>query len=152
NFVGSTVTVIPSATDSDFEGDAYLIAAPTHMSFLAQPGTTLAGVPLAAPTGVRVAMLDGGNRLVTDNNATVTLSLVGGTFSNGVTTAAAPVIGGVATFDSLAILAAGNYTLRASAGNLPELSTANFEVDPSATVVGRKLFYKGSTKFDVTNA
>jgi hypothetical protein len=151
NFQDGTASVILSELNADFTGQTYTIQAATHLDFATPPGPTLAGAPLAAPTGVRVSALDENDNVVADSDSTVKLTLIGGTFVNGATTAFAPVLGGIATFGNLIINAPGNYSLQASVDALGGASSPVFTVSPAATVVNRRLFYKGSSKFNITN-
>ncbi len=63
---------------------------------------------------------------VTDDPSTVTLTLSGGVFANGGTTAAAPVVNGAATFANLVITSPGSYTITASDGALPSIVSNPF--------------------------
>ena len=126
-----------------FAGQIYTIETATHLEFLTLPGTAAVGEPLAAPDGVKVVAKDQfGNTVVDDNSTSVTLTLVGGTFSGGGTTAIATVSGGVATFTNLVIDIPGEYSLQASSSGLAGDTTPDFLV--LGNVVARKLFYNQS--------
>ena len=61
----------------------------------------------------------------------VTLTLNGGTYAGGSNTAMASAVGGVATFNSLVIDAAGSYALAASDGALAGVSSGSFTITPA---------------------
>ena len=63
--------------------------------------------------------------------------------------AAAQAINGIATFTNLVINMAGTYALQATDGALAGAVTPDFQV--AATMIARKLFYSGSSRFNVTN-
>lgn len=98
------------------------------LSIQQNPSTGTAGVALAP--AVQVAALDQYGNLVTAPTS-VTLTLTGGTFSNKNSAVTASTIGGIATFSSLTILAAGSYTLAASSGSL-NTSPFSVTVSPAA--------------------
>ncbi len=149
NLFGDDVSVLLGNRVGSFAGQIYTIETATHLEFMDLPGTSVAGTVINAPTGVRVAVKDQFDNVVVDDTSTVTLSLVGGTFAGGGTTALAPVSNGIATFSSLVINTAGYYALEASDGTLIGAATPQFAV--VAVVVDRKLFYDGSPRYDVTN-
>lgn len=64
-------------------------------------------------------------------NTTVTLKIAGGKFSNGSTMVTAGASGGVATFSSVIINAAGSYTLTASIGTV-NTSGSSIAITPAA--------------------
>lgn len=150
NFVSGNASVLLGNSSGNFNGQVYTVQAATRLEFLDPPGTTVVGSPINAPVGVRVATTDNSGAIITDNNSTVLLTLVGGTFAGGGVTAVAPVLGGIATFNNLVIDASGQYALQASSGPLAGNSVPSFQV--TSAVVARSLFYEGSTRFDVTNA
>lgn len=149
NFVSGNASVLLGNSSGNFTGQAYTVHAATRLEFLEPPGTTVVGTPLNAPTGIRVAATDNSGTIITDNNSTVSLTLLGGTFAGGGVTAVAPVVGGIATFTNLVINAAGPYSLKATSGPLEGTSVPGFQV--TSAVVARNLFYDGSTRYDVTN-
>ncbi|MBS0261514.1 MAG: hypothetical protein JSS02_06110 [Planctomycetes bacterium] len=86
---------------------------------------------------VQVAVQDRfGNQVST--SASITLSLVGGTFSNAGTTASATSVAGIATFSSLMINKAGGYTFTVNSGTLQK-ATAAVTISPN---VATKLVYQ----------
>lgn len=150
NFVSGNASILLGNSNGNFSGQAYTVHAATRLEFLDPPGTTVVGSPINAPIGVRVAATDNSGVIITDNDSTVSLTLVGGAFAGGGVTAVAPVVDGIATFSNLVIDAAGQYALQANSGPLEGTSVPGFQV--TSAVLARKLFYEGSTRYDVTNA
>jgi hypothetical protein len=113
---------------------------PTHLAFLQQPTTTVAGgiiqslTSTLARTPVTVEVLDSfGNLAVGDNTDVVKLALstnptraaLGGTLS-------VTVSGGIATFANLTISTVGTgYVLSATSGSLPAALSAPFNISPT---------------------
>jgi hypothetical protein len=99
-----------------------------HLEFVQQPSGVRAGVPISPAVTVRV--LDAGGNLVTSDNSTVTVALntnPGGATLRGNQTA--PVVGGIATFDTLNLdKAATGYTLLATDGGLHSATSLTFSV------------------------
>lgn len=135
-----TTTVTNQVTIRDTAGDAVSAsratpippAAEAKLIFSQQPpANASAGIALSPPVTV-TAQDQFGNTYTPDSSSTVTLTLNGGTFSNGQTTATATVVNGVATFNSLIISAAGNYTLTATDGQLTPTTSAPFTVAATA--------------------
>jgi hypothetical protein len=85
-----------------------------------------------------------GNVYTADSSSTVTLTLNNGTINSGAT---AQVTNGIATFNSVVIDTAGNYTLTASDGGLTSANSSSFVIEnssklaigqqPSQTVAGK---------------
>jgi hypothetical protein len=146
NFLDANVSVLWGAAHGDFTGQSYTIESATQLAFAALPVSTLVGTPIGT---VKVTALDRLNHVVTQDTSTVTLRLVGGVFATGSDTVQAPLVNGTATFSGLIIKTGGAYTLEASASALIQTSPA-FNIYSS--VLGRQLFYKGSTRYNVTNA
>jgi len=149
NFLDATASVLLGSLNGDFVGQAYSVHAATQLQFVAPPSDGVIGQALNSLGGIRVAAIDAVGAVIGDSNAVVTLTLIGGTFAGGGTTAVAQSINGVATFDDLVIEVAGAYSLVATSGPLHGITVPSFRV--SSSVVGRRLFYEGSTRFDVTN-
>ena len=76
------------------------------------PANAIAGTALNP--AVQVVVQDAFGNTVSTDGSMVTLTLTSGTFAGGSNTAMATAVGGVATFNSLVIDAAGSYTLAAS--------------------------------------
>ena len=117
-------TGLAGATSNAFNVTA---GAPTHLAFLQQPSTGSPTVAIVPP--VTVQLLDAFN-----NVANVTSNVViaigtnpgGGVLSGPVSVAA---VAGTATFAGLAIDKAGiGYTLAASSGALPVVTSASFDI------------------------
>ena len=99
----------------------------TKLAFTQQPTAGETGKALSP--AVTVAVEDQfGNVFTADNSSTVTLTLNGGTFSGGSSTATATVSNGVATFGNLVISAAGSYALSAADGALGGATSNAFSV------------------------
>ena len=95
------------------------------------PATGTAGITLS-PSVVVVVQDTYGNRITTDNS-TVTLTLSGGTFSNGATAMTVNAVNGIATFANVVLSKVGtNYTLTASDGSLAKATSAKLTINPGA--------------------
>jgi len=156
---GSTVTAVASGGVATFNsllinttgssysltaGDGALTAATSSifsvtpataakLVFGVQPSTTVAGV--AVSPAVTVQVQDALGNIATGDNSTVTLTLNGGVFFGGGTTATAVVSGGVATFSNLTINITGNsYSLTADDGALTAATSSTFNVTPATAV------------------
>ena len=103
------------------------------LSFQQNPTTAIAGV--AFSPAVKVAALDQYGNLVTTSTQ-VTLTLTGGTFSNKGTSVVSSTVSGVASFNSLVINVAGNYSLAATASGLtgPSFNVTVSPNDPKKLV------------------
>ena len=96
-----------------------------------QPTNTTAGVAITPAVTVKVE--DAYGNVITTDTSTVTLTLSSGTFAGGSNTVTAKAVNGVATFSSLTIDAAGNYTLTATDGSLSSSGASNgFTISPAA--------------------
>ena len=102
-----------------------LTSSPAFLAFAQPPASALANAIL--PT-IAVNVDDAGGAVVDADSSTVTLTLSGGNFSSGINTATANAVNGVATFSSLAIGAAGTYTLAATDGTLAPAASAVFDM------------------------
>ena len=149
NFQSFDLSVLLGNELGSFAGQIYTIETATHLTFETLPGSTLAGAALNAPVGIRVAVRDQFGQIVVDDSSTVTISLIGGTFAGGGTTAMAPIVNGIATFTNLVINAAGTYALQANDGSLVGAITPDFQI--ATATLARKLFYAGSSRYNVTN-
>ena len=117
NFAGSTSSVFTQSV-------VYGLAA--KLMFVQQP--TYAHTGTALSPAVSVAVSDAAGTTLTTNSSMVTLTLNGGTFSGGGTTATATAVNGVATFANLVIAAAGTYTLTATDGALVKAVSDVFSI------------------------
>jgi hypothetical protein len=99
----------------------------TSLAFTQRPpgGETGAALTPAVTVAVRDQF---GNTFTGDSSSTVTLTLNGGTFAGGRTTASAAAVHGVATFGGLVINAPGRYTLTATDGTLTGATSSPFTV------------------------
>ena len=79
-----------------------------------------------------VTLEDGFGNTATGNTSNVTLTLNGGTFFGGGTTATVAAINGVASFNNLVVTATGTYTLTASGSGLPSSASNSFAVGTHA--------------------
>ncbi len=94
-----------------------IVEEPTaKLIFAAAPSDTAAGSPIGGAGGVQIIINDLSGSQLTNDNSIVMITLSGGTFAGGATTATASAIAGVATFDNLIIDAAGTYQLTATDG------------------------------------
>lgn len=102
------------------------------LGFGVQPAGTTAGLILAPVT---VEVLDQQNRLVTDSTAAVTVAL---TTSAGTLygTKTVNAVGGIATFDTLRVLPAGTYALRATSPDLDSATSSSFTITGVGAVCG----------------
>ncbi len=102
---------------------------PVQLSFVSQPGDTLAGSTISP--AITVEELDAnGNVLTTDSSSPVTLSVVGSqTVLQGTTTES--MQSGVATFSDLSLDTPGTYTLQATSGDLSDAETFSFLINAS---------------------
>jgi hypothetical protein len=90
-------------------------ATPPHLAFIAPPPASVIAGAAIGSAGIKVAVESSSGAVLTGNSSTVTLTLHGGTFTHGTTTASATAVNGLATFTGLAIdTAATGYTLTAS--------------------------------------
>ena len=104
-------------------------AAAWQLAFLVAPANAIAGTALNP--AVQVVVQDAFGNTVSSDGSMVTLTLTSGTFAGGSNTAMATAVGGVATFNSLVIDAAGSYTLAASDGGLAGVSSGSFTISPA---------------------
>jgi hypothetical protein len=127
--LSNTVTISDAAGDHSSATRVTPLgtAVATSLAFTQEPPNGETGVALSPP--VTVAVRDQfGNTFTGDSSSTVTLTLHGGTFSGGGTTATATVSSGVATFSNLVISAAGTYTLGASDTSLTGATSTSFAI------------------------
>ena len=101
-----------------------------RLVFTSQPTAATAGATISP--AVTVTVEDYAGNTVSTDESTVTLTLTGGTFAGGGTTATATAANGIATFNGLIINAIGNYTLTASDDSLTEATSGEFTVSPSS--------------------
>jgi hypothetical protein len=100
------------------------------LAFEKQPSPTTSGTSISPP--VTVAVEDSAGSTLPGDTSTVTLTLSGGTFTGGGTTASAAAVAGVATFSTLSIAGNGMYTLTASDGSLATAVSNTFTIGASA--------------------
>jgi hypothetical protein len=124
-----TVVLTDAASDSVGATRVTPLGVPvaTSLAITQQPpgGETGAALTPAVAVAVRDQF---GNTFTGDSSSTVTLTLNGGTFVGGGSTASATVSNGVATFANLAVSAPGTYTLTATDGSLPGATSSPFTV------------------------
>ncbi len=112
--------------------DFRVVVPPGRLAFTEQPGTTVAGA--AITPAVRVAVQDENGNTLASFTGSITVALGanpgGGTLSGTATMAA---VAGIATFSNLSLDKTGNgYTLVATSGALPAVTSAAFTVTPGA--------------------
>jgi hypothetical protein len=120
SLTGSTSANIPISAGTGSSSALVFTQAPTS-------GT--AGVALSP--AVKVSVEQSGS-VVTSDTSTVTLTLSGGVFAGGGTTATAQAVNGVATFSNLVINATGAYTLTASDGSDTGATSSSINISPAA--------------------
>ncbi|HEX4633645.1 MAG TPA: PKD domain-containing protein, partial [Gemmatimonadales bacterium] len=117
------------ANSTPFDVVAPPAAPPTHLAFIAEPGTTRVGDPISP--AVQVAAEDSTGALAVAFTGTITVALganPGGGTLHGTQTVSAT--NGVATFSTLSIDQAGaGYTLSATASNLTGTTSQGFDID-----------------------
>ncbi len=118
----ATDGVLPAVQSNPFN----VVAQATQLVFTQQPNNTYAGE--AVNPSVAVALEDGFGNVATGNTDTVTLTLSGGTFFGGGTTATAAAVNGVASFNNLVITAPGTYTLTATDPGLTAATSFAFTI------------------------
>ena len=101
---------------------AVIPSSASRLVFGQQPTGTTAGTAIGP--AVTVVVEDAYHNVVTGDGSTVTLTLQGGTFEGGSSTATAPTGSGVAIFSGLKIDAAGSYTVSAADGTLTATGAA----------------------------
>jgi uncharacterized repeat protein (TIGR03803 family) len=131
------------ATSSSFNITA---AAPAQLAFAQQPGNAAATQSIGS---VVVDVEDPYGNVVTTDNSTVDVSIVGGTPLNGTTSQS--TVDGIATFTGLSIDPAGTYTLSATDDALTVATSNSFTIavgspthlvlvqQPTSTVAGQTI-------------
>jgi hypothetical protein len=134
----TTITATSEGVHTDV---AVTVAAPVVASiiFATQPPASVAAGATIAPA-VQVQLLDGSGNVITSSNASVTITLTGGTSGASLTgTATANAVNGVATFSNLSIKRKGTaYHLVASGGGVQGTSAA-FDISAAAATSIAKL-------------
>jgi hypothetical protein len=125
----ATDGALPSVQSNPFN----IVAQATQLVFTQQPNNTYAGE--AVNPSVAVSLEDGFGNVATGNTSIVTLTLSGGTFFGGGTTATAAAVNGVASFNNLVLLAAGTYTLTATDTGLTSATSFAFTIGTHALTI-----------------
>src|SRR5262249_24184210 len=125
----ATDGVLPPAQSNPFN----VLPPATRLVFTQQPNNTYAGE--AVNPSVAVSLEDVFGNVATGNTSTVTLTLSGGTFFGGGTTATAAAVNGVASFNDLVLLATGTYTLTATDTGLTSATSFPFTLGTHALAV-----------------
>ncbi|MHA7633336.1 lamin tail domain-containing protein [Corallococcus sp. M7] len=115
-----TYTIIPASAD--------------HLAFASAPTT---GSVRQALVDIEVAVQDAYGNIVTDASVDVQLSLVGGTFAQGIPTRTP--VGGVAVFGELSVNDEGTYQFQASADDFQSITSADliiFDTEAPAAATG----------------
>jgi hypothetical protein len=110
----------------------FMIQTPTKLAFMQQPTNGIINSALRPP--VTLSVEDANGVTVFGDSSTVTLTLSGGTFVGGGSTATAAAVNGVVTFGNLIISAAGTYTLAASDGTLTGATSNSFTVTAGTSI------------------
>ncbi|MFI5456840.1 MAG: hypothetical protein ACHRXM_15455 [Isosphaerales bacterium] len=123
-FTGGGLTSVPSSSITVSP------AAASKVVFGQQPASAAPGAAITPAVTVKVE--DAFNNVVSSDGSTVTLTLSGGTFEGGSSTAATATSSGVATFGNLKIDVPGSYTLSAADGALTPTGASNsFTIRPA---------------------
>jgi uncharacterized repeat protein (TIGR03803 family) len=117
---------LTSATSGSF---TVTPAAASKLVFAQQPTNVAAGSAISP--AVTVSVEDQFGNVVTGNTSNVTLAVATGPGTLGGTVTVAAV-NGVATFNNLSLITAGNYTLNATDGALTSAASGSFTVTPAA--------------------
>jgi alpha-tubulin suppressor-like RCC1 family protein len=131
---GYRLTATATGYTSGSSGTFAISPAPaSKLGFTVQPRDTVAGVPLASPTGVRVAVQDSlGNTVTTVAATSVTVAIASGTGKTGANlrgTKTLSTSSGVVSFTGLSIDSAGTaYRLTASATALTSATSTTFAI------------------------
>ena len=116
---------LTDATSANFEIDEPAVA--THLAFLVQPSSTVAGAIITP--AIQVEILDSNNNRVTDATTSITLVISRNTSSTMSGTTSVAAIDGIATFSDLSIdTVAIGYLLAATGDGLTDATSANFEI------------------------
>jgi hypothetical protein len=107
-----------------------VVAQASRLVITQQPNNTYAGE--AVNPSVAVSLEDGFGNVDTANTSAVTLTLSGGTFFGGGTTAIVVPVNGVASFNNLVVTAPGTYTLTATASGLTSAASFPFVIGTHA--------------------
>ena len=105
---------------------------PAQVVVAQQPTSTQIGSPISP--AITVEVRDSNGRLVTTDTSAVTLSIASGTATLG-GTLTVNAVAGVATFSDITVSAAGNYTLKATDGQLNSAISKSFSVAVPGTIV-----------------
>jgi adhesin/invasin len=122
NTVAGTYSVTastPGGTSASFNLTNTAGAA-THIDFVQQPTSTVAGQTINAPGGVTVRLTDADGNPI--NNSLITMSIFGGSAALYGTPSQTTGADGIATFGDLSIHSAGSYQLQATYNGLSALS------------------------------
>ena len=129
----SSTGSLNSLSNFDTQKFTLTVNAQTASKLVITQSPTTATAGQAVNPVVKVAVQDASGNVVTGDTSTVTLTLSSGTFVGGSTTATAQAVGGVATFNNLAISGPGTVTLSASDGTLTGATSGNITVTQPAT-------------------
>ena len=106
-------------------------AAASEMQWVSDASNTTAGAKMSP---MSLQLFDEYGNVATNDNSTVTLSVngpEGGTLT-GTLSAKVTKGKGIATFNNVVLTKAGNYTLTATDGSIPDVDSASFTVTPAA--------------------
>ena len=135
----ATAGTLPAVTSAAFNITAL---APATLSFTTQPSTTSAGIDLAA---VQVTVKDSLGNLVAPTAVTLALGANPGNATLA-GTLTATTVNGVATFSTLKLTkAATGYTLTATVGTLPAVTSTTFNITASTQVAALVFTVQPST-------
>lgn len=119
--------MVSSVATSSISIAAPAAPVPTHLAFVAQPTTVVAGTQIFP--AVTVEVLDSQNKLCTQVTGRITLAVSSGDSTGTLAgTLSQPVSGGIASFSDLTLSAAGTNSLLASSAGLSSVTSSSFEV------------------------
>jgi hypothetical protein len=102
------------------------IASPTHLGFVQQPLTAIAGVSISP--AIEVSVLNAGGNVVATDDAPVYLTIFTGPAGASIGgTLLADAVNGVATFSNITLSAPGTYTLAANSAGLTGAVSSAFK-------------------------
>jgi hypothetical protein len=132
--VGNVVQISDAAADSASGSRSTPVPPPAaaKLIFSQQPPSNGgAGLTFSNPPAVTVDD-QFGNPVTTGNSSTVTITLDHGKFTDGSAFETASTVNGVANFNGLSILSAGNYTLTATDGSLTSATSSSIVIADTA--------------------
>ena len=116
----ATDGLLTSAQTNSFN----IVTTATKLVYLQQPSEGYAGQ--AINPAVKIGLEDGFGNIASSDGSTVTVTLNGGSFFGGASTASIAALNGIATFSNLVVPAAGTYLLAAVDGSFASILSNQF--------------------------